>query len=191
MSPFETRSQIGIIAVFDFFIFQAKTRWHTYCKYSCKSKKGAKMSLLPIIYTSVLIFCGVVTTVLLVSYIIYKAKGGAPKPASLQTVKISTQPQRRPKHVNNINIVKSHSSHSHRNYRATRNQEDLMFYKKPVNLYATQPTSRKSTAPRVQVINKPTEKKIVVVRKSSVNSFDANNFLGYYNENERGVLIQA
>ena len=149
------------------------------------------MSLLPIIYTSVLIFCGVVTTILLVSYIIYKAKGGAPKPASLQTVKVSKQPQRRTKQINNINVVKSHYGYSHKNYRTTRNQEDLMFYKKPVGMQSTHPTRKKSLAPRIQVLNKPTEKKIVVVRKSPVSTFDANNFLGYYNENERGVLIQA
>lgn len=149
------------------------------------------MSLLPIIYTSVLIFCGLVTTVLVVSYILYKIKGGGPKPALVPVTKsINYQTQ------SVVNVKRTHSINrinQQKNYNTSRTQEDLMFYKKLANLQRTQHQSiRKSTAPRIQIINKPVEKKIVVVRKSNnYNSYDTNNFLGYYNENERSVLIQA
>lgn len=147
------------------------------------------MSLLPIIYTSVLIFCGVVSTVLLVSYIIYKAKGGGPKPAAVQAVRTVNHSQLRNRKMNQVPVS---NNYTHRNYKTTRNQDDLMFYKKPVSVQLTQPVRRKPAAPRVQVINKPVEKRIVVVRKSAnYHSYNANNFLGYYNENEKGVLIQA
>lgn len=147
------------------------------------------MSLLPIIYTSVLIFTGVVTTVLLVSYIIYRAKGGGPKPAAVEAINTAHYPQQRRKpQSTNLYSVPNHSS---RNLRTTSNQANLMFYKKPVSASHTQNVRRQSSAPRLQVLNKPSEKKIVVVKKSASSSYDANNFLGYYNENERGVLIQA
>lgn len=149
------------------------------------------MSLLPIIYTSVLIFCGLVTTVLVISYTLYKIKGGGPKPATVPVAKpLNNQAQ------SVVNVKRTHSinrNYQQKNYNTYRTQEDLMFYKKPVNLQRTQHQStRKTTAPRIQIINKPVEKKIVVVRKSNnYNSYDSNNFLGYYNENERSVLIQA
>lgn len=149
------------------------------------------MSLLPIIYTSVLIFCGLVTTVLVISYTLYKIKGGGPKPAIVPVTKpLNNQAQ------SVVNVKRTHSinrNYQQKNYNAYRTQEDLMFYKKPVNLHRTHHQStRKTTAPRIQIINKPVEKKIVVVRKSNnYNSYDSNNFLGYYNENERSVLIQA
>ena len=146
------------------------------------------MSLLPIIYTSLLIFCCVVTTVLLVSYIVYKAKGGGPKPAALKEITPSHYPQQRAQHRSKTPRT---ISHSQVNSRTTGLQNDQMFYKKPIVSPYLQTPQRQASAPRVQVLNKPTDKKIVVVRKSvNKNSYDANNFLGYYNENERGVLSQ-
>ena len=148
------------------------------------------MSLLPIIYTSLLIFCCVVTTVLLVSYIIYKAKGGGPKPAAVQEVTQSHYPQQRTRQISKTHAV---SGHSNRGYRTNGNQTDhLISYKKPIVPTHFQTSQRQTSVPRVQVLNKPTEKKIVVVRKSiNKNSYDANNFLGYYKENEQGVLSQV
>lgn len=148
------------------------------------------MSLLPIIYTSVLIFCGLVIVVLVVSYTMYKIKGGGPKPAIVPVNKPVNYPQQRSINVNKVHSV--NSGYSQKKYATTRSHEELMFYKKPVSMHRTSQPTKRTAAPRIQVINKPVEKKIVVVRKSAnYNSYDANNFLGYYNENERGVLIQA
>lgn len=139
------------------------------------------MSLLPIIYTSVLIFASLVTTVLLISYIIYRIKGGAPKPASIMVNQPNIQAtQRRP--VSRVNS-------SNMNYRSNRVQNHNTYYKKPVSVNKPSQISRKTSGPRLQVLNKPTEKKIVVVRKSNSNTA-AENFLNYY-EGERRVFVHA
>lgn len=121
----------------------------------------------------------------------YKMKGGGPKPAIVRTNEQNNYSRQR----NNIAVNKVYyvnNGQSQKKYVTNRTQEELMFYKKPVTLERTAQPSRRTSAPRIQVINKPVEKKIVVVRKSAnYNSYDANNFLGYYNENERSVLIQA
>lgn len=149
------------------------------------------MSLLPIIYTSVLIFCGLVTVVLVVSYTMYKMKGGGPKPAIVP----ANEPVNYSRQRNNITVNKVYSvnnGYSQKKYGTNRSHEELMFYKKPITAQRTSQQTRRTSTPRIQIINKPVEKKIVVVRKSAnYNSYDANNFLGYYNENERSVLIQA
>ncbi|MBU2494405.1 MAG: hypothetical protein KJ571_17405 [Bacteroidetes bacterium] len=147
------------------------------------------MSLLPIIYTSLLIFASLATTVLIVSYIIFKAKGGGPKPAVINNVQHVKKQQTRSVNTINTHIPKNYSQ---RNQTPVRNQNDLMFYKKPISTNSTYYNNKKTSVPRIQIINKPTEKKVVVVRRQAVPStYDSNNFLGYYHENEKGVLFQA
>ena len=126
---------------------------------------------------SLLIFFGLVTALLLVSYLIYKVKGGGP----------NTQRNR-----TNNNKVYTSNRMEHPNYRS-RNHNKPMIVRKATTASNTMYSTRGgSLAPRIQILNKPTDKKIVVVRKSlNNNSYDSNNFLGYYNENKRGVLVQA
>ena len=139
---------------------------------------------------SLLIFFGLVTALLLVSYLIYKVKGGGPKPAMVQysqNIDYNTQRNR-----TNNNKVYTSNRMEHPNYRS-RNHNKPMIVRKATTASNTMYSTRGgSLAPRIQILNKPTDKKIVVVRKSlNNNSYDSNNFLGYYNENKRGVLVQA
>ena len=162
--------------------------------------KGENMSLLPIIYTSVLIFCGFVTTVLLISYIIYKVRGGEQRPATVnlayqkadhasQTRKLSYSDSKANYSTPKSNTVRSYSKTQYA-------PNKLKYYKKASSTNPIRTQSTATSAPRIQVINniKTTpEKKIVVVRKSNNynNTYASNKILSYYTENESGAFIRA
>jgi len=74
--------------------------WYVICKRDGVKERKNKMTLVPIIYTSLLIFSAILLFVIIVSYISFKAKGGNNKPFNSQKHTRINQVQMKPAYVN-------------------------------------------------------------------------------------------
>ena len=149
---------------------------------------------------SILIFFGLVTAVLSISYIIYKVKGGGKNPVSKSPAYEQTKNSFQAGKVTYRNIQNNFSNQSSfmvTDYGTTNYTVDnIKYYKRPKNTNTNCSNDKLTSVPRLQIMNnnKSTpRKKIMVVSKyqNYHNKYESDKILNYYSENGDGVFIKA